>query len=254
MSLLAFQSEFQSCVCGSEMRFGDRLATLPGGDAARRMRVYQNAYHARLGGVLRKAFEKTRAYLGDSAFDGAVDRYIETHPSLSRSLDDYGAAFADTFAILLPGEPDVAELAWLDWAMRRVFDGPDAVPVDPEALTKRDGDQWDDARFLMCPTLTVRMVTTNVGALWSGLDAGSPLLPAPLERPLAIRVWRKGLQPHFRSISLDEASALERLLGGATFAALCEDISRSGEPEPVERAATLLAVWLEDELIVGIDG
>ncbi len=252
MSLLALQDEFQAYIRGAETRFVDRLATPPGGDGARRMRVYHHAYRARLTGVLREVFEKTWAYLGDEAFNGAVEHYVEAQPSTSRSLDDYGAAFADTLAALLPREPDVAELAWLDWAMRRVFDGPDATPIDPAALAALGGDQWDGARFSLCPTLTIRAVTTNVGALWAGLDAGSPLMPAPLEGPMAVRVWRKGLQPHFRSIDPVEAAALEQLIQGATFAALCEDITRSGDPEPVERAAALLTVWLQDELIVGI--
>lgn len=43
--------------------------------------------------------------------------------------------------------------------------------------------------------------------------------------PMAVRVWRKDLQPHFRMI--DECIAAR-----------------------VERAAALLAVWLEDGLIV----
>ena len=252
MSLLALQSEFQAFIRGADTTFHHRLATPPGGDGRRRMRVYHHAYRARLSGVLREVFDKTWCYLGDEAFDAAVARYVETHPSTSHSLDDFGARFPEHLARLMPAEVDVAELAWLDWAMRRVFDGHDAEPIDPAALAALGGDDWDHARFDLHPTLTIRAVTTNVGALWASLDAGSPLMPAPLETPLALRVWRKGLQPHFRTIDPLEAAALTQLVSGATFAGLCERLSRSHEPEPVERAAGMLTGWLQDGLIVGI--
>lgn len=252
MNLLALQNEFQAFIHGAETTFLDRLATPPGGDGYRRMRVYHHAYRARLSGLLREVFGKTWSYLGDEAFDAAVTRYVESHPSTSRSLDDYGAAFPNHLAHLLPAEIDVAELAWLDWTMRRVFDGPDAEPIDPTALAALGGDDWDHARFDLHPTLTIRAVSTNVGALWASLDVGSPLMPAPLETPLAVRVWRKGLQPHFRTIGPLEAAALTQLCSGATFAGLCERLSRSREPEPVERAAGMLTGWLQDGLIVGV--
>ncbi len=253
MSLLALQSEFQDCIQGAETRFADRLATPPGGNGQRRMRVYHHAYRARLTGLLREIFAKTWAYVGDHAFETAIARYVEFHPSTSHSLDDYGVAFPDLLVRLFPTEADVSELAWLDWAMRRVFDGPDATPFDPAVLAALDADQWNHARFQLHPTLTIRTVTTNVGALWAGLDAGSPLMPPPLEGPVAIRVWRKGLQPHFRTIETVEATALTSLRKGSTFAALCERLTRSGEAAPVERAAGLLGDWLQDELIVGVE-
>lgn len=255
MSLKALQADFQAYVRDEEGRAGAftaRLATPPGGDGARRMRVYHHAYRARLGQVLREVFDKTWSYLGDDAFDQAVETYIACHASTSPSLDDFGAAFSEHVASLWPAEADVGELAWLDWAMRRVFDGEDAEPLDAGVLGSLSGDAWNTVGFGFHPTLTVRAVTTTVGALWSGLDEGSPLASAALEAPMAVRVWRKDLQPHFRTIDAVEATALAEMVQGRSFAEVCERLTHERIEEPVERAAALLAVWLQDGLIVGL--
>lgn len=255
MNLKARQADFYAFVredTGDDTRFAARLSTPIGGNAARRMRVYHHAYRARLGQVLREVFDKTWSYLGDEAFGQAAETYLREHASTSPSLDDYGAGFADHIANLWPDEPDMAELAQLDWAMRRVFDGEDAQAIDPSLLGALSGDLWDRLGFVFHPTLTVRMVTTNVGALWSGLDEDSPLMPAPLSAAMAVRVWRKDLQPHFRMIDMVEARALAEMIEGRSFAEICQRLGDDCIAGPVERAAALLAVWLEDDLIVGL--
>ncbi|MGQ3066819.1 MAG: HvfC/BufC N-terminal domain-containing protein [Brevundimonas sp.] len=255
MSLKALQADFQAYVRDEEERagaFAAQLATPAGGDGARRMRVYHHAYRARLGQVLREVFDKTWSYLGDEAFDRAVETYVACHPSTSASLDDFGAAFPEHVASLWPAEADVGELAWLDWAMRRVFDGEDAEVLDAGVLGRLSGEAWNTVGFAFHPTLTVRAVTTNVGALWAGLEEDSPLVPAPLEAPMAVRVWRKDWRPHFRTIDAVEATALAEMVQGRTFAEVCERLTHERMEEPVERAAALLAVWLQDGLIVGL--
>ncbi len=255
MSLKALQAEFQAYVrdaTGDENGFAAYLTTPRGGDASRRMHVYHHAYRARLGQVLREVFDKTWSYVGDEGFALALESYLVSHASRSPSLDDYGAAFPVHLAELWPGEPDVTELAWLDWSMRRVFDGEDAVPAEFDVLSELAGGAWDHAGFVLHPTLALRGVTTNVGALWSSFDQGAPLAPAPLDAPMAVRVWRKGLQPHFRMIDVIEAGALRDLVQGRSFAEVCDRLTRDGVDEPVDRAAALLAVWFHDELVVGL--
>ena len=257
MSLLALQTAFQAFVRDTDADDGDfaaRLATPPGGNGRRRMGVYHHAYRARCAEVLREVFDKTWSYLGDAEFDAAAADYVERHASTSHSLDDYGADFPDHVARRSPGETDVAELAWLDWAMRRAFDAPDGEPIDVGRLAALDGQAWDRVGFVLHPGLTMRAVTTNVGALWAGLDAGSPLMPAPLPGPMTIRVWRKELQPHFRMIEPAEAGALTALSEGERFSLLCERLALDRAPDPVERAAAMLAIWLEDGLIIGLRG
>lgn len=253
MKLLALQRALQAHILNSTDDIEAELDTARGIDVRRRLHVYHHAYRARLGGVLREAFDRTWSWLGDEAFDAAVTAYIATTPSNSPSLDDYAAGFAAFLAHHLPEDVEACELAWLERAMRHVFDGPDAEPVDPAALAKLDAHDWERARFRLHPTLVLREVRSHVGSLWAGIEAGEPFTPTPVGDPLAVRVWRKGLQPHFRMIEVEEKDALFQLTGGASFSSLCEALARSAGDDPVERAARLLAVWLQDQLIVGVD-
>lgn len=253
MSLLDIQSAFQAYILGEGPGDLEAWVSSTGpADARRRLGVYHHAYRATTTAVLREVFDKTWTYVGDEVFEAAVAAYVAGRPSTSPSLDDYGFGFPDLLASRTLAEPDVAELAWLDWAMRRAFDGPDAEPVAPERLAALAPEDWDRARLVLHPTLIVRDVSTNVGALWASLDAGSPLMPPPLHGPMSLRVWRKGLQPHFRMIPAEEGAGLRAIARGQTFASLCEDLARDGSDDPALRAGSLLAAWLEDGLIVDL--
>jgi hypothetical protein len=253
VTLLSVQSAFQSGILQDDP--GDvarQVSATSPDDADLRLGVYRHAYRATMTALLRDVFDKTWAYIGDVRFDATVAAYVARHRSTSFSLDDYGSGFPDLVAQRFGDEPDVAELAWLDWSMRRAFDGPDAEPLTAERLAALSPDDWERARLVLHPTLVVRDVRTNTGALWAGLDGGSPHMPESLTGPMSLRVWRKGLQPHFRMIPIEEGAALQAIAGGRSFAALCEDLAGDGAEDAPDRAGRLLAVWLEDELIVDL--
>ncbi len=254
MSLLALQDALQDHILGGDADIASHLDAPRGIDAGRRLHVYRHAYRARLGDLLREAFDKTWSWLGDDAFGDLVTAYVESRPSAGFSLDDYGAGFPDFVAHTLAGEIEAIELAWLERAMRKAFDGADADPVDPALLGALDTDAWDRARFTFHPTLIVRELRAHVGAIWAGIEGGEAFMPPSVAAGAAVRVWRKGLQPHFRMIDADEARGLNDLMTGGTFAGLCAELSAQGTEDAVERAGAMLAVWLQDELIVGIEG
>ncbi len=201
---------------------------------------------------LRDTFEKTAAWLGDEAFDVAAIEHIAGNPPRSWTLSDYGDGFDVTLDGLYPADPEVPELAWLDWSLRRAFDGPDSTLQDPAAFADID---WDRAVFVLAPTLTTRHVTTNVAALWSAMgDAQTPPPVALLDAPLALAVWRRELSPRFRSLADAEFAALERARQGATFGEICAGLAEDHQDtdEAAAVAGGLLAQWLEDRIVVEI--
>lgn len=252
MSLLTLQDALQDHILGHGGDIADHLEAPGGADTVARLHVYHHAYRARLGDLLREAFDKTWSWLGDDAFGEALTTYVETRPSTRFSLDDYAAGFPDFLAERLPNETEAVELAWLERAMRKVFDGADAAPIDPARLIALEAEAWERAQFAFHPTLILRSVHSHVGALWSGIELGEAFTPPPAEPGLSVRVWRKGLQPHFRMVGTDEALALTQLMRGETFADLCARLPHRDGADPVARAGTMLAIWLQDELIVDL--
>lgn len=214
--------------------------------------VYHNAYRVQLADCLRETFEKTLLWLGDDAFTAAAHVHIETTPPHGWTLGVYGEGFDSTLARLYPDDPEVAELAWLDWALSRVFEGPNAPPLDAGALLDVD---WDNAVLKLVPTFRLGGACTNSSAIWSALSAeGEPPAAAMLPEPAAMLVWRQQFTPCFRTIELIERDALELISAGATFGALCLAlIEKCGEEAGVAQAGALLGQWIKDGLIMVIE-
>jgi hypothetical protein len=214
------------------------------------LEVYHHAYRTQLIACLRDTYERVWAWLGDDAFDRAATYHVELVAPRSWTLNEYGEEFAATLAGLYPGDPEVSELAWLDWALRRTFDGPDATPVDIAAL---DGLDWEAAEFRFAPTLCLGAVVTNSAAIWSALaeDRAPPsvaLLPARAE----LIIWRPDLSPRFRTLAPMEAHALKLALAGATFGDICRSrATEMAEDDAVAEAGAMLGQWLRDGFVTG---
>ncbi len=220
-------------------------------DAARRLHIYHHAYRARLLDNLRDAYEKTWTYLGDDAFDAAAHAFVDANPPAHRNLRWHGAGFPEWLAMRFPDDRDIAELALIDWQLRRAFDGPDADPLTAGALATTD---WDTAGFRFVPTLCLAPLHTNSTAIWHALDQEqSPPAAQALPAAAWLMIWRKAWQPHFRAIDAGEHAALAQLLAGATFAQLCAALgTRLGDAAAAAQAGTWLGRWLQDGLIAGL--
>jgi len=244
MSLLLLQKRMRDHLLSGS----PSIVSLLRGNEASGLAVYHHAYRAQLIASLSDTYEKVWAWLGDDAFEAAASRHVEANPPRSWTLSDYGQAFVQTLADLYPADPEVAELAWLDWSLRRAFDGPDATPVDPGAL---EDVNWDAAVFDFVPTLRLGVLTTNAAAIWSALaEDETPPAAQSLATPAGMRVWRRDLSSQFRSISLDELRALERALAGATFPEICDCATEDSSPERAhEVAGQMLGQWLLDGIV-----
>lgn len=237
---------------------GIEAEVLAGGliDTPRRLRIYHHAYRARLLEALRDAYEKTWSYLGDERFDACAGAYIESHPPIARSLRWYGADWPAWLDAQYPADGDIGELAALDWQLRRAFDGPDAAPLPLSSLQQLTPADWESVGFELAPTLQLLPLRFNSLALWHAIDREQMPPPAqPLSRPAQMAVWRKGWQPHFRSLDDIEHAALDALQRGSSFAATCLGLERDFPGHDIAAAsAGHLRQWFDDELVVAVTG
>jgi hypothetical protein len=247
MSLAAMQRDFADWLT-------DRPGTMTawvGGAAQAGLDVYHNGYRVRLADCLREMFEKTALWLGDEAFMAAARAHIDSTPPDGWTLGVYGDGFDRTLARLYPDDPEVVELAWLDHALARTFEGYDADAVSADRLA---GVNWDEASLIFVPTLRTGPAITNAGAIWSALAAQEePPAASMLPQPRAMLVWRQGFTPCFRTIETVEADILAAAAAGAGFETICASlIDRLGEEAGVARAGALLGQWIGDGLIAEI--
>jgi len=81
-------------------------------------------------------------------------------------------------------------------------------------------------------------------------------VPAPLESdyPQAWLVWRQDLKTWFRSLSVDEAWALDAARTGESFATICEGLCEWIDARNVAlHAAGLMKQWITDGIVSGIE-
>ena len=253
-TLLALQSRFQQHLLRGEQAAALQVRDAGTGSAftaERRLRIYHHAYRMRLVDTLRDSHGHTLRNLGDDHFNAAALAHVEGHVSRHPSLRWYGADFPDTLATRFDQAPQVAELARLDWALRHAFDGPDAPVLTLADLAAVPAEGWADVVFTLHPTCARLQLAYNTLAIWQALDEdGEPPEAAPLAEPGDLLIWRRGHQPHFRSLQPLEAAALDGLNAGLGFAAVCTMLSESFQQ--ADRAAEvggMLRRWVDEELL-----
>jgi hypothetical protein len=243
MKLAALQRDFRSwlTVEASEAaaRFGDHAE--PG------LAVYLNNYRSQLMACLSESFATVRAWLGETAFDGAAASHIDRLPPHDWTLDAYALGFPDTIDALYPEDPEVGELAQLERDVGLAFVGQDAEPLDLAALTQID---WNSALLEFIATFTLLPVSTNAGAIWSAINAGeTPPAAAVLDAPAVIAIWRKDYAPTFRTLEPMEAKTILMVVDGKTFGEICCEVAHEvGEIEGSKVAGILLGRWISEGL------
>lgn len=254
MNLAALQQEFIGQILGEERPLPERW------DARMRagLEVYRNAYRARLVEALRESFEQTARWIGDESFRAAAAHYLIAEPPGGWTLDRVGEGFAETLAELFAGDPDVADLAWLEWAMHRAFTGADEPPLDPAGFARASshfGDEdWAAMTLRVVATLQARRVATDCASLWRALkDGATPEVEAFADGHRVCLVWREAHSPVFRLVDRQEARCLRAMAAGATFGEICGELAETGDDAAAAAAAgEMLLGWLRLGLVVSV--
>jgi hypothetical protein len=249
MNLHALQRDFRRWLTTADAAPAHRLA----GADRRGLDVYQNNYRAQLMGCLEATYPHLRTFVGDAAFHHAAAVHIGRQPPHAWTLDAYGADFEATLRAVHPANPDLHELAWIEWALATAFVARDAPPLDPARLAQVD---WDRARLGFAPSLHVARLTTNAADIWSALrDGAAPPESAMLPAPAGVIVWRRGHVARLRVLAAPDLDALTLARAERSFGALCARlVDRLGADAGVVKAGALLADWIEAELLTRVSG
>ena len=182
MNLLSLQRDMRAWLNTGSERCAARFAV----SAQPGLGIYQNNYRAQLAACLEDSFSVTLAWLGGEAFHAAIVAHVGSFAPTSWTLDLYGKDFPTTLRRLYPDDPEVGDLATIEWALSEAFVAPDAPPLSAD-LTSID---WDEARIELAPSLTVHSLETNAPAIWSAIDEDSrPPTATLVPAPGALLVW-----------------------------------------------------------------
>ncbi|WP_162262251.1 DUF692 family multinuclear iron-containing protein [Acidovorax sp. Root219] len=241
--LQALQRDLADRILAEPMQALDAEAPVAG-----RLGIYHHAYRARLAEVLADTYAKTWLYLGSDTFEDHARQHAVAHPPTARSLNRYGEGFVGTLRALYPDNPELHELAQLDWDLRTRFDGADVPALDAAAAPS--AGHWLAEGGVLHPSALLRPLTTNAVALWNAIHADEEVPEAlTLPEPATLLVWRKGQQPHFRTLEPQEADWVRHLQAGASVEQTCALLQAQGLLPAPEVLAQWLAWMLRDGLV-----
>ncbi|MEK7206338.1 MAG: DNA-binding domain-containing protein [Pseudomonadota bacterium] len=251
------QSEFQSFLLH---RREDICAQVVGTDKAsaeQRLAIYYDAYRLRLLEALDSNYPVLHGWTGDEEFEKLGLAYLAAHPSTHFSIRYFGHELARFLAAseAYRDKPFLSEMAQFEWAMSEAFDALDSALVRLEDMAAMAPESWPGLRFKMQDSVHRLNLAWNVPVIWKAIDAEqAPEEPQRSEYPRSWLLWRQDLKTYFRSLSVDEAWALDAAANGGTFAMICEGLCEWIDAQHVAaHAAGLLKQWILDGLISGID-
>ena len=256
MNLGVLQKAFQQFLLSGEPTIRSHVADTQSCGADTRLGVYFDAYRLRLLEALETDFVALKSYVGDEQFDAIGRAYIDAWPSTHPSLRYFGQHLA-RFLNEDPhyrNEPILAELATFDWTLIEAFDAPDVPPLRIDAVAEIAPVDWPAMRFTAHPSLHRIDLEWNAPEIWQAVDTQSDLpAPARTSHPRAWVVWRKSLNSFFRELAVDEAWAIDTLLGGGTFGDLCEGLIEWIDAQHVAgHAAALLKTWISEDMLQAV--
>jgi hypothetical protein len=239
-------------------RLGEALARTvrPGGvlAAAQRVDVYANMYFFRLLDVLRDDYPAVAAVLGETDFHNLITDYLLHHPPAHFSIRHAGDRLAELVAThsLAATRPYLGDLAQLERALNDAFDAANSPTASSADLAAIPAGDWAALRFRFHPSLRLLRSGWAVHDLRRRIDRGDA--PGePEQTPTALCVWRRELEVLQRSVDALELAALTLAAQGAAFGDICAAADEAGVEAPGPRLAAMLAGWLDEGCIAGLD-
>lgn len=245
----------------------DEEAPLPvgwGNSQAAGLAVYRGNYRSAIMGALAETFERTELHVGERAFAQASINHAIAHPPSGWTIDEAGQEFDRTCAALFADRPEVAELAWLEWAMLGLATAPDFEPLTPQdfahAVAGFGDEDWGEMRLALQSRATARLVNHDLEALWRALDSGGERPDIRLSQPQCCLVWREGERLTFTLVEADHAAAFAAIQGGTSYGELIgmlvgndPDHSEEAIRNAAMRAGAILGRWLNEGIVVAIN-
>jgi len=233
-----------------------------GNSQAAGMAVYRGNYRSALMGALAETYERTALYLGAQLFARASINHAIANPPNGWTIDEAGAGFDETCAEMFEGNPEVAELAWLEWALMELATAPDCTLLTPQDFASASAefgeDDWAELRLGFQPRLQVHLIQHDLEAIWRRLPDKPESIA--LAEPCACITYREGERTTFTLLEADHVPAITAMQEGACYGELIGVLLGKNEnptPEDIQnaamRAGAMLGTWLNEGLITQIN-
>lgn len=256
-NLEQLQTQLQQYIEGDNNLISEHIVDTEEAHAEHRLAAYYNAYRVRLIDAIAVDFPALQHFLGEDDFAWFILDYLKAFPSHYSSVSlvaQHLVEFIKTQDI--ENKQFLIELAQFEWAQRWVFDQADNFPVfDLQQMAQIPPEHWPSMQISCITAMQTLHLHYNVVAYWQAVEnKQTPPQSHKNEYPIAWLIWRKQYNPHWRSLDVHEAWALEQACKGASFGLLCEGLNEWIDAEHIAiQAAGFLKQWINDEIIQKIN-
>ena len=251
------QSDFQSFLRHGDESMLRRASGTAKVSAQTRLAIYYDAYRLRLLEALDSNYPVLHAWIGDEEFEKLGLAYLDAHPSMHFSIRYFGHRLPEYLITseMYCGKSYLGEMAALEWAISEAFDAPDSPVMRLDDVATIPPDAWPGMCIQLHAAVHRLDLRWNVPPVWKAIKAEqAPEALKAAEWPQPWLVWRQDLNTFFRSLSVDEAWALDTVRSGKSFAAMCEGLCEWIDAQNVAgHAAGLLKRWVTDGMTSAID-
>lgn len=225
MSTLATQQAalLQALLAPEGLGTTEFIAACPDATRARGLKAYQANAQATAVRALQSSFPVLAQLLGDENLSALARVFWRTHPPQRGDLAQWGAALPDVVRASEPlaGEPYLADVAALEWALHRCAGAPDR-DTDPASLGLLMTHDPDALTLTLAPGCAVLPSAWPVVSIVQAHQSEPPDLRVARERlhrrtGECALVWREGVTPRLREALTDEPALLHALRAGQSL-------------------------------------
>lgn len=259
--MATFHEQFEAYLKGQDNNISDAVISDAKGDAKARLGIYRDAYALRLIDILYGDFPAVYEILGTQAFIDMARFYLAAYPSTSFTVRHFGQYLAKFLNETPPyaDYPYLSQMADFEWAKGTVFDAPDTDILTLEVVGKLPESVWERAVFQFIPAMMrlrydydIPQVYRSVTNQKQGNEQSNE--PSKLKKPLAWVMWRKDLNPHWYSMSIEEDWFFVQARQGMAFDELCQGLSTwlDNDTAITQRAAQIVRRWIDEKMLIAI--
>lgn len=252
-SLFHLQRQLQHFIMSGDSAIMEHIVSTPSVNVANRLAIYSDAYRLRLIESLNTSFPALHLYYGTEEFNKLCSTYIDHYPSSFPSIRWYGDGLAEFIKKRVnTSQAYLVELADFEWKMTLAFDAADDPVLTIEDMAGVPPESWAELYFVPHASVQRLNYSWNAIPVWQSLVHDRDL-PVWNEHSHSIPwiLWRSpGLSLQFYSMTEEEAWALDAVIQGMSFAALCEGLCQWMMPEEVGmKAASYLKSWIQQGIL-----
>lgn len=248
IGLTQLQRDLQAHVMHGANGIATQIKTTDALPAATRLGIYSDAYRLRLIEALESNYPVLAELLGGESFASLGGEYLEQHPSQHFSIRWFGHQLPAFLAATRSDAPWLIELAHWEWATSLAFDAADAPLLTRKDLASVSPTNWPSIQFTVQPSLQRMTLNSNVVELIKAAVASEALPVAKTAATTQWCLWRRELTVQYRSLDKEECVAVDALIAGANFGAICERLAAVTAAEDIPlKAASLLKQWIEEQ-------